>query len=108
MLVSDYTSVCSGTALSLLEAQAAVGSISDPRSGDQMSLDEAVERNLLDDELASLLRRAERAVTGWKPKGSDETLSLFQAMKRVSGLKYGSYFVDVSACIRLDKKMPLR
>ena len=70
--------------MSLLEAQAAVGSIADPVTGEQMSLDEAVDRELLDDELAKLLRRAERAVTGFKPKGSDETLSLFQAMNRVN------------------------
>jgi len=77
--------VCfSGTALSLLEAQAAVGNISDPITGDQMSVEEALELKLLDVEFAALLRRAERAVTGWKPKGSEETLSLFQAMKRVS------------------------
>ena len=72
-----------GTALSLLEAQAAVGSIADPLSGEQMSMDEALECNLLDQEMATLLRRAERAVTGFKPQGSDQTISLFQAMKQV-------------------------
>jgi len=77
------TIFASGTAVGLLEAQAAVGSITDPVTGEQMSLNQAVERDLLDDELAELLRRAERAVTGFKPKGSDETLSLFQAMNRV-------------------------
>ena len=69
--------------MSLLEAQAAVGSITDPISGEHLSLDEAVSRDLLDREFATLLSRAERAVTGFKPKGSDQTLSLFQAMKKV-------------------------
>ena len=72
-----------GTALSLLEAQAAVGGILDPTSGEQLSLDEAIERHLVDNEMGALVRRAEQAVTGLSPKGSDEILSLFQAMKRV-------------------------
>ena len=76
----------SGTALSLLEAQAAVGSIANPITGQHMPVDDALEQGLLDKQFAAVLKRAERAVTGFKPKGSDETLSLFQAMKRVSQL----------------------
>ena len=78
---------CLGTALSLLEAQAAVGSIADPTTGEHWSVDEALERKLLDKPCAAVLKRAERAVTGFKPKGCDETLSLFQAMKRVGVAK---------------------
>jgi len=69
--------------LSLLEAQAATGSISDPITGEHVSVDVALQRQLLDKQFAAVLKRAERAVIGFKPKGSDETLSLFQAMKRV-------------------------
>nr|CAB3240033.1 desmoplakin-like [Phallusia mammillata] len=71
-----------GTALSLLEAQAAVGSIIDPITDDKMSVEEALEHNLLDRAFAAVLVRAQRAVTGYTPRGSDEKLSLFQAMKR--------------------------
>ena len=80
--------------MSLLEAQAAVGSIADPMTGEHVSVNEALERQLLDKQFAAVLGRAERAVTGFRPKGSDETLSLFQAMKRVSQrfykYRYGS------------------
>jgi len=72
-----------GTALSLLEAQAAVGSIVDPISGEHMSVKEAFEQHLLDKSFADLLSRAERAVTGYTPRGSTQTLSLFEAMQQV-------------------------
>jgi len=72
-----------GTALGLLEAQAGVGSIIDPLSGEKMSVSEALQKNLLDRQFAAVLARAERAVIGFKVKGTDESLSLFQAMKRV-------------------------
>lgn len=67
----------------MLEAQAAVGSIADPITGEHMSVSQALKRNLLDALFAELLKRAERAVNGFKPKGSDEVLSLFQAMEKV-------------------------
>ncbi|XP_076805687.1 uncharacterized protein LOC143449392 isoform X1 [Clavelina lepadiformis] len=71
-----------GTAMSLLEAQAANGSIADPMTGRQMSVDEALENNLLDRHFASVLGRAERAVHGYKYRPTGEVLSLFQAMKK--------------------------
>uniref|UniRef100_H2ZGQ6 Uncharacterized protein n=1 Tax=Ciona savignyi TaxID=51511 RepID=H2ZGQ6_CIOSA len=71
-----------GTALSLLEAQAAVGSIIDPYEGRSMGVSEALQQNLLDKNFAAVLARAERAVTGYKTRDSEEKLSLFQAMQK--------------------------
>ena len=71
-----------------MEAQAAVGSIVDPITGDHMSVMEALNRHLLDKTFAELLKRAERAVTGFKPKGSSQVLSLFQAMEKVGDLAW--------------------
>ena len=56
----------------------------DPFRGEIMSVDDALLRHLLDKKFADLLKRAERAVFGFKPKGSDKVLSLFQAMEQVS------------------------
>lgn len=70
-----------GTALSLLEAQAATGSIIDPISGDMMGVGDALERQLLDRSFAAVLSRAERAVTGYQVRGTTEVMSLFQAMQ---------------------------
>jgi len=70
-----------GTALSLLEAQAATGSIIDPINGDMMSVDDALKKGLLDRSFAAVLARAERGVTGYILKGTNEKMSLFQAMQ---------------------------
>ncbi|CAK8694512.1 unnamed protein product [Clavelina lepadiformis] len=71
-----------GTVLSLLEAQAATGSIIDPYTGERMSVDEAKARGLVDSQLGVMLLRAERAALGFKSKVQDKPLSLFEAMKR--------------------------
>lgn len=70
-----------GTALELLEAQAATGHIIDPKSGKQMSVNRAVSIGLVDGRLAPSLRKAELAIMGYS---SDEyqNLSLFEAVKR--------------------------
>jgi len=70
-----------GTALSLLEAQAATGSIIDPITGDMMCVDDALSQGLLDRSFAAVLTRAERGVTGYVVKGTTEKMSLFQAMQ---------------------------
>ena len=49
-----------------------------------MSLEEAVQRGIFDNELEEVLRRAEQAVFGFKSIKTSETLSVFEAMKRVS------------------------
>ena len=71
-----------GTAVGLLEAQAATGSIINPYNGEKMSVEEATKVGLIDPQLAAVLVRAERAVVGFKFMTSDKPLSLFDAMKR--------------------------
>lgn len=74
--------VSRGTALSLLEAQAATGSIIDPVAGEKMSVENAQTQGLVDRAFAAVLKRAERAVTGYTLRGSTESLSLFSAMQK--------------------------
>lgn len=69
--------------MSLLEAQAATGSIIDPVAGSKMSVDNAQKQGLVDRGFAAVLKRAERAVTGYTLRGSKESLSLFSAMQQV-------------------------
>ncbi|XP_076801092.1 uncharacterized protein LOC143445698 [Clavelina lepadiformis] len=71
-----------GTAVSLLEAQAATGSIINPYNGAKMDVDEAVKEDLVDRFVSSALSRAEKAVSGYTSRLSDKPLSLFEAMKR--------------------------
>ena len=82
----------------LLEAQAAVGSMTDPLSGEQMSLDDALKRNLIDEDMMSMLRQAEKAVTGFKQTGSNQTISLHQAMKLV---KFLYHYDDMNGVVLL-------
>lgn len=71
-----------GTAISLLEAQAATGNIIDPVTGRKTSVKEAAQLGLLDKVYESILLRAERAVTGYKFRASDHVLSVYEAMKK--------------------------
>ncbi|XP_035753582.1 epiplakin, partial [Egretta garzetta] len=83
-----------GTALVLLEAQAATGFIIDPlankklsgdeavSSGLKLSVDEAVSSGLVGSELHEKLLSAERAVTGYTDPCTGDQISLFQAMKK--------------------------
>ena len=71
-----------GTVVSLLEAQAATGSIINPYSGEKMDVEEAEQAGLIDKYLSSVLVRAQRAAFGFNSKLSDKPLSLFEAMKR--------------------------
>ena len=68
----------------MLEAQAATGSIIDPVAGEKMEVKDAMEKGLIDRSFASVLKRAERAVTGYTLRGTTESLSLFTAMQKVS------------------------
>ena len=79
--------------MSLLEAQAATGSIIDPINGDMMGVDDALKKGLLDRSFAAVLARAERGVTGYILKGTNEKMSLFQAMQAVF---YFCYFVFIN------------
>nr|XP_040149345.1 epiplakin [Ictidomys tridecemlineatus] len=71
-----------GVALTLLEAQAATGAITDPSSLEILSVDEAVRRGVVGPEVCSRLRWAEGAVTGFRDPFSGKRVSLFQAMKK--------------------------
>uniref|UniRef100_A0A803SXN3 Plectin n=1 Tax=Anolis carolinensis TaxID=28377 RepID=A0A803SXN3_ANOCA len=71
-----------GTALILLEAQAASGFIIDPVRNKTMSVSEAVKEGVIGPELHNKLLSAERAVTGYKDPYTGEKISLFQAMTK--------------------------
>ncbi|NXE85242.1 EPIPL protein, partial [Cochlearius cochlearius] len=71
-----------GTALVLLEAQAATGFIIDPLTNKKLSVDEAVSSGLVGSELHEKLLSAERAVTGYTDPYTGDQISLFQAMKK--------------------------
>ncbi|XP_066057757.1 epiplakin [Chamaea fasciata] len=71
-----------GTALVLLEAQAATGFLIDPLKNQKLSVDEAVSSGLVGSELKNKLLSAERAVTGYTHPYSGQKMSLFQAMKQ--------------------------
>ncbi|KAK9402781.1 epiplakin-like [Crotalus adamanteus] len=71
-----------GTALVLLEAQAATGFVTDPLGNKKLSVDDAVSVELVGAELREKLLSAERAVTGYKDPYTGNKLSLFQAMKK--------------------------
>lgn len=70
-----------GTALELLEAQAATGKIIDPVARVRHTVDVGFEQGLFDRRYLDTLKRAERAVTGYKT-AMGKTLSMFQAMGR--------------------------
>ncbi|XP_060053739.1 plectin isoform X16 [Erinaceus europaeus] len=71
-----------GTAIILLEAQAASGFLLDPVRNRRLTVNEAVKEGLVGPELHQKLLSAERAVTGYKDPYSGEQISLFQAMKK--------------------------
>ncbi|XP_065256175.1 epiplakin [Emys orbicularis] len=71
-----------GTALVLLEAQAASGFITDPLKNEKLSVDEAVSAGLVGSEIHEKLLSAERAVTGYTDPYTGKKISLFQAMKK--------------------------
>ncbi|NXA73687.1 PLEC protein, partial [Thryothorus ludovicianus] len=71
-----------GTALVLLEAQAATGFIIDPVKNQKLSVDEAVAAGLVGSELHEKLLSAERAVTGYADPYTGQKMSLFQAMQK--------------------------
>ncbi|KAI4818051.1 hypothetical protein KUCAC02_011416 [Chaenocephalus aceratus] len=71
-----------GTALVLLEAQAATGFMIDPVENKKYTVDEAIKNKVFGPEYHAKLRSAERAVTGYTDPYSGETISLFQAMSK--------------------------
>ncbi|XP_078542702.1 epiplakin [Lissotriton helveticus] len=71
-----------GTALVLLEAQAATGFIIDPLQNKKLSVEEAVSAGVVGQDLRTKLLSAERAVTGYRDPYTEKEISLFQAMKK--------------------------
>ncbi|NWX54450.1 EPIPL protein, partial [Promerops cafer] len=71
-----------GTALVLLEAQAATGYIIDPEKNKKFSVEEALEVGLIGGEIFEKLLCAERAVTGYSDPYTKAPMSLFEAMNQ--------------------------
>ncbi|CAJ1082776.1 epiplakin isoform X2 [Xyrichtys novacula] len=71
-----------GTALILLEAQAATGFVIDPIGNRKFSVDDAVKAKIVGPDVCQKLRSAEKAVTGYKDPHDDKIISLFQAMQK--------------------------
>ncbi|XP_062384688.1 epiplakin [Sardina pilchardus] len=71
-----------GTALILLEAQAATGFLIDPVKNKKYSVDDAVRGGIVGPEYHAKLLSAERAVTGYKDPYTGDTISLFQALSK--------------------------
>ncbi|XP_044100735.1 epiplakin [Neovison vison] len=71
-----------GTALVLLEAQAATGFVIDPVRNQRLTVEEAVAAGVVGGEIREKLLSAERAVTGYTDPYTGEQISLFQAMQK--------------------------
>ncbi|XP_068615151.1 plectin-like, partial [Brachionichthys hirsutus] len=71
-----------GTALILLEAQAATGFVIDPIGNRKFSVDDAVKAKIVGPDVCQKLRSAEKAVTGYKNPYDGKIISLFQAMQK--------------------------
>ncbi|XP_014911174.1 plectin isoform X6 [Poecilia latipinna] len=71
-----------GTAMILLEAQAATGYILDPIKNQKLSVNEAVKEGLIGPELHDKMLSAERAVVGYKDPYTGGKVSVFEAMKK--------------------------
>ncbi|XP_068581081.1 desmoplakin-B [Cebidichthys violaceus] len=71
-----------GTALELLEAQAASGFIVDPVNNHYLTVSDAYNKRLFGPEFKDKLLSAEMAVTGYRLPGTDKVISLFQAIER--------------------------
>ncbi|XP_039985021.1 desmoplakin [Xiphias gladius] len=71
-----------GTTLELLEAQAASGFMVDPVRNLYLTVSDAYNKRLFGPEFKDKLLAAERAVTGYKMPGTDNFISLFQAIQK--------------------------
>ncbi|XP_029867445.1 epiplakin-like [Aquila chrysaetos chrysaetos] len=71
-----------GTALVLLEAQAASGFLTDPVRNEKLSVKEALTAGLIGRDFYEKLLSAEGAVTGYTEPYTGHKISLFQAMKK--------------------------
>ncbi|KAM8869584.1 plectin isoform 5-T5 [Spinachia spinachia] len=79
---SKEKKITPGTAMILLEAQAATGYILDPIKNQKLSVNEAVKEDLIGPELHNKMLSAERAVVGYKDPYTGGKISVFEAMKK--------------------------
>ncbi|XP_072250889.1 plectin isoform X4 [Leuresthes tenuis] len=79
---SKEKKITPGTAMILLEAQAATGYILDPIKNQKLSVNEAVKEGLIGPELHNKMLSAERAVVGYKDPYTGGKISVFEAMKK--------------------------
>ncbi|XP_053287893.1 plectin isoform X6 [Pleuronectes platessa] len=81
-VASEEKKITPGTALILLEAQAATGYMLDPIQNQKLSVNEAVKEGLIGPELHNKMLSAERAVVGYKDPYTGGKISFFEAMKK--------------------------
>ncbi|XP_056901477.1 plectin-like isoform X38 [Takifugu flavidus] len=79
---SKEKKITPGTAMVLLEAQAATGYILDPIKNQKLTVNEAVKEGVIGPELHNKMLLAERAVIGYKDPYTDGKISVFEAMKK--------------------------
>ncbi|XP_070691009.1 plectin-like isoform X2 [Pempheris klunzingeri] len=79
---SKEKKITPGTAMVLLEAQAATGYILDPITNQKLSVNEAVKEGLIGPELHNKMLSAERAVVGYKDPYTGGKISVFECMKK--------------------------
>nr|XP_033495769.1 plectin-like [Epinephelus lanceolatus] len=79
---SKEKKITPGTAMILLEAQAASGYMLDPIKNQKLSVNEAVKEGVIGPELHNKMLLAERAVTGYKDPYTGGKISVFEAMKK--------------------------
>ncbi|XP_049440081.1 plectin isoform X7 [Epinephelus fuscoguttatus] len=79
---SKEKKITPGTAMILLEAQAASGYMLDPIKNQKLSVNEAVKEGVIGPELHNKMLLAERAVIGYKDPYTGGKISVFEAMKK--------------------------
>lgn len=79
---SKEKKITQGTAMILLEAQAATAYMLDPIKNQRLSVNEAVKEGLIGPELHNNMLAAERAVIGYKDPYTGGKISVFEAMKK--------------------------
>ncbi|XP_041844488.1 plectin isoform X3 [Melanotaenia boesemani] len=79
---SKEKKITPGTAMILLEAQAATGYMLDPIKNQKLPVNEAVKEGLIGPELHNKMLSAERAVVGYKDPYTGGKISVFEAMKK--------------------------
>ncbi|XP_061144501.1 plectin-like isoform X23 [Syngnathus typhle] len=79
---SQEKQITPGTAMILLEAQAATGYMLDPINKKKLPVNDAVKEGLIGPELHNKMLLAERAVIGYKDPYTGDKISVFESMKK--------------------------